>query len=137
MTETLGIWTGLILAFAAFIAAVKFLLQNILELIDIWKKIPVWLLKFLIYVLTLVIPNTIIIWRFFYFAGLYSNRLSEPIFFWSMIIQSALGVSMYEIAWLTWVYSGIDKIPKESPSSEPEDKPRRYKKSSKSGGKNK
>lgn len=115
MVEMLETWTTLILALASFLAAINLLLKN---LSDIRDNIPDWLMKFL----TLFIPNTIIIWRFFYFAGLYSNRLSEPIFFWSMIIQSALGVSAYVVAWLRWIYPRLQRIPEESrPPTKPED----------------
>jgi hypothetical protein len=107
MVEIIGYWTVIIAAVTAFIWALIKLLEALKELI---KSIPKPITKFFVYGLALIIPYIAIIWWFFYLAGLSPNRLSEPKFFWAMVIQPTIGASFYGYAWGKWIYPRLHSI---------------------------
>ena len=70
--------------------------------------------KFLIYGLGLVVPNIGIIWYFFYLASIFPNRLLETKFFWTIIVQLSIGVSIYAYVWGRWFFPKLERILDES-----------------------
>jgi hypothetical protein len=96
--DTLESLTKVIVGISTLLVALK-------NLIEILGNFPlrVGLAKFALNIITVVVPVTAIIWYFYYLAGLYSNRLSEPTFFLAMVIQAALAVSVYWYIWVVWI----------------------------------
>jgi hypothetical protein len=96
--DTLESLTKFIVSISSLIAAFTYLYKT-------WNEFPgrVGIAKFAINTIAVVVPVTAIIWYFFYLAGLYSNRLSEPTFFLAMVVQAALAVSVYWYIWLIWI----------------------------------
>ena len=109
-------WTPLITALTGFVT----LLIKVIELLSKWEIImkfirllPVLikrLVKFLIYSLSLFVPNTGIIWYFFYLAGIYRDRLSQAEFFWAIVAQPTLAVSIYAYVWSSRIYTRLKNI---------------------------
>ena len=142
MIEPIIYWTPVIAALTAFIT----LLLNLIELLGKIEKIeepmkePPYLLKllakFLIYGLSLVIPNIGIIWYFFYLAGISPDRLSETEFFWAIVAQPTMGVSIYAYVWARWIYPRLQRILGKSKSRQkPKRNSRTSSESSENGGK--
>ena len=107
MIELITSWTVLITVIGGLLYALIYVLGLLDELI---KRLPKWLARFLIYGLALLIPNAVIIWYFFYLVGLNANRLSEPTFFWAMVAQPIIGVSIYGYVWGKRIYPQVRGI---------------------------
>ena len=98
------------------------------EVEDFMKRLPRLLrllAKSLIYFLTLAIPNVLMIWFFFFQAGISPDRLSEVNFFWAVVAQPTLGVSIYAYIWAKLIYPGLRNLLGETklqpePPSEPQ-----------------
>jgi hypothetical protein len=141
MIDPIAYWTPLIGGLTGFVT----LLLKIIELFGemekvrkLMKKLPHLLKllgKFLIYALSLVIPNVAIIWYFFYLAGISPERLWQVNFFWAVVAQPTVGVSIYAYVWAKWIYPRLKHtLGGSRPQQEPKLPPRPPNESSKSGG---
>ncbi|HUF00278.1 MAG TPA: hypothetical protein VMN99_13555 [Anaerolineales bacterium] len=111
MIEPLNYWMAVIGGVTVFVVAIT----NFLEaLIKLMRWIPRPLVKFLVYSLTLVIPNIGIIWYFFYLAGSSPYRLSELRFFLAIVAQPTIAVSIYAYIWAKWLYPYLKGIQSET-----------------------
>lgn len=113
MIEPVTYWTVFISGIIILIRTLNELLKAIEELVERMKQLPnvlKFLMKFLTYSLTLVLPNIGIVWLFFYLAGSSPDRFSEPNFFWAMVLQPTLGVSIYAYIWGSWFYPQLKRI---------------------------
>lgn len=113
MIEPVNYWISIIVYITLLITTFNGLLKALGELEKEVKRIPKQLktlTKFLAYSLTLVVPNIGIIWYFFYLAGFSVDRLSEARFFWAMVAQPTIGVSVYAYIWGRWLYPRLQRI---------------------------
>jgi hypothetical protein len=120
MIEPIAYWTPVISVFIVFVLTLRSLVDALEQLIkqiekleETMKRPPKLLkllLKFLIYSLTLVLPNLGIIWYFFYLAGFSPYRLSELRFFLAIVAQPTIGVSVYAYFWGKWLYPQLQRI---------------------------
>ena len=115
MIEPVAYWTPLITGLSTYLP----LLAGILVILEklgfsaALQRAPLMLkllIKFLIYFLSLVIPNVVIIWYFFYLAGSSPQRLWEGNFFWAVVAYPTVGVSLYAYAWAKWFYPFLQRI---------------------------
>jgi len=143
MIELITYWTPVVTGlttFTTFLLKIIELLGNKERIVEILKGLPYLLkllAKFLIYGLSLIIPNIGMIWLFFYQTGISPNRLSETEFFWAIVAQPTLGVSIYAYIWGKWIYPKLQSFLESNPPQEPKHEVSTSKKSSKNGGKKK
>lgn len=132
MFEIITQWTVIIGAIAGFILALIRLIEALKQL---FERLPKQLVEFLVYAPAIVIPYFAIVWWFFYLAGLSPERLSEPGFFWAVVAQPTIGVSIYTYVWGRWIYPTLQRILGQSNSRrKPERKPNTSSASSRNGG---
>lgn len=84
------------------ITAITGLLDVLIKLFYILEKYLPKLrpgFRILFLVLTQLIPVGCVIWNFIYFAAIYSERLTEKVFFLLIIIYPTLLISLYEYFW--------------------------------------
>jgi hypothetical protein len=122
MIEPIKYYTGIVAAIGGFLGGIVLILKAIEELMKTLTMLPEWIFKFLVYGLTLVIPNTMIVWYFFYLAGFYPYRLSEPRFFLTIVVQPAIGVSLYAYLWgrllYPWLKGTLSRTKPQKPGEE-------------------
>jgi hypothetical protein len=118
MIEPGNYWVSVIAFLTVYITAITNLLKAIEELMKIVPNVLKPLAKFLFYSITLVAPNIGIIWLFFYLAGSSPERFSEARFFWAMVAQPTLGVSIYAYIWGRWLYPQLQRALRSSQETE-------------------
>lgn len=107
MIEPINYWTTIIVYLTLLIKSFSELLKAINRLENEMNHLPKQLktiFKILVYILTIIVPNIGIIWYFFYLTGLSPNRINEANFFWAMVAQPTIGVSIYAYIWGSWFY---------------------------------
>jgi hypothetical protein len=116
MIERIAEWAPLVGGLWAFVQlllkTIEFL-EKIEKVEEIMEKLPHLLKllgKFLVYGLSLAIPNVVIIWYFFYLAGLSPDRLSEIEFFGAVVMQPTIFVSLYAYIWAKWIYPRLQRL---------------------------
>lgn len=110
LLEQLGILTILLTVIATILGIIEKYLKFRQNDKDFQKHITKPFVRFLSFILSLAIPNGILISYYFYLAGLYPHRLSEDLFFISLVAQLIIGVSLYAFAWGKWVYPKLQDI---------------------------
>jgi hypothetical protein len=116
MIEQIAEWAPLIGGLWVFVQlllkAIEFL-EKIEKVEETMEKLPHLLQllgKFLVYGLSLAIPNLVIIWYFFYLAGLSPDRLSEVEFFGAVVMQPTIFVSLYAYIWAKGIYPRLQRL---------------------------
>ena len=103
-TDLPGKW-GELATIITLITVFLVILVKLLEQLEkIQKYIPTsWFRAFYILV-SLIVPNGIMVTYFFYLAGLEPERLSEYNFYYGLIIQLVILLSLYTFAWGRWFH---------------------------------
>lgn len=68
-----------------------------------WKSFISLLVQRLVYMLSLVTPLAVLVWRFMYVAGLNVGRLSDPLVFYLLVAEQTVLISLYIYAWSKWI----------------------------------
>jgi hypothetical protein len=95
--------TGLITAIAALAGKLKEVMERVLK--PLWKIVLWPLLRFVLISLTLIIPNTVIVWWFIYWLAEYLTPIirNTDVFLFVVTMLAAL-ISVYSLFWGMWLY---------------------------------
>ena len=75
-----------------------------------WKSFISLLVQRLLYMLSLVAPLAVLVWRFMYVAGQNVGRLSDPLVFYLLVSEQTVLISLYIYAWLKWISPWMKKL---------------------------
>ena len=93
ITVSILIVVGLLTAVIKLIEQIKILWSNLKPAI-----------KYLVLLVTQIIPTGIVVWYYMYWAVQYHDRFTEPVVFLLLIAEPTILIIVYEMFWGTWLY---------------------------------
>jgi len=102
-TGVIAAITGLITAVAALTGQLEQMYKKVL--LPLWRRVLWPLLKSVAILLTLVVPNGVIVWIFIYWIAEQLTSVIKNIdVFLFMVVSLTLVISIYSLFWGLWLY---------------------------------